>query len=90
MFVDYVKKTTTSAIDPTFVSFQVPLEQIYVNTAISATLHEMEAAGDPQNPRSQDFEKFRTDCKNFFVEAILQIQNRFDLYANMVMFQYEM
>ena len=37
-------------------------------------------AGDPQ-ARSQDFEKFRTDCTNVFVEAILQIQNRLDLYA---------
>ena len=80
MVVDYVKKTTASAIDPTCVRFQVPLEQIYVGIAASSTLHEMEA-GDPQNARSQDFEKFRTDCKNVFVEAILQIQNRFDLYA---------
>ena len=89
MVVDYVKKTTARAIDPTSVSFQVPLEQIYVGMANSATLHEMEA-DYPQNARSQDFEKFRTDCKNFIVEAILQIQNRFDLYANMLMFQYEM
>ena len=46
----------------------------------AATLHEMEA-GDLENTRSQDFEQFRTDCKNFCIEAILQIQNRFDLDA---------
>ena len=80
MVIDYVKKTTATAIDPTCIRFQVPLKQIYLGMAATATLHEMEA-GHPQNARPQDFEKFRTDCKNFFVEAILQIQKRFDLDA---------
>ena len=80
MVINYVKKTTATVIDPTCVRFQMPLKQIYVGMAASATLHEMEA-GNSQNACSQDFENFRTDCKNFFVEAILQIQNRFDFDA---------
>ena len=66
MVIDYVKKTTATAIDPICIRFQVSLKQIYLGMAATATLHEMEA-GDPQNARPQDFEKFRTDCKNSFV-----------------------
>ena len=73
MVIDYVNKTTATAINRTCIRFQVPLKQIYHGMASTVTLHEMEV-GDPQNARPQDFEKFRTDCKNFFVEAILQIQ----------------
>ena len=80
MTLDYVKKTAPSKIDSTSSAFHVPLKQIYVGMAATATLREMEADGAGET-QSEQFDRFRTDCKNFLVEAILQIQKRFDLDA---------
>lgn len=31
--------------------------------------------------KQEDVQKFRSDCKNFLIESILQIKQRFDLEA---------
>ena len=82
MAIEYVKKTAPSQIDSGCSRFHVPLKQVYIGMAATATLHEMEAAGAGTLP--QEFEKFRTDCRNFLIESIEQIQKRFDLDAEIL------
>ena len=71
------KKTAPSQIDSGCSRFHVPLKQAYTGTAATATLHEMEAAC-ARTP-AQEFQKFRTDCRNFLIESIEHIQKRCDL-----------
>ncbi|CAB4020349.1 Hypothetical predicted protein [Paramuricea clavata] len=80
MTLDYMKKTAPSKIDSTSSAFHVPLIQIYVGMAATATLCEMEADGAGET-QSEQFDRFRTHCTDFLVEAILQIQKRFVLVA---------
>ena len=56
------------------------MKQIYLGIAATATVREMETGGAAETQKEQ-FNGFRTDCKDFLIEAILQIRKRFDLDA---------
>ena len=71
--VQYVKGSAAKSIDPTNIQHHVPLRQVYIGIAATATMHEIEAGA-----AQEDIEQFRNDCKNFLVESVVQIQNRFD------------
>ena len=74
MAVVYVKETNPKDIDPTNVQHQLPLNQTYAGMAASATIQEIQA-----DARKDDLEKFRRDCRNFLIEGISEIKQRFDL-----------
>ena len=76
MAVVYVKETNPKDIDPTNVQHQLPLNQTYAGIAASATIQEIQA-----DARKDDLEKFRRDSRNFLIESILEIKQRFDLDA---------
>ena len=71
--IQYVKTTAAKSIDPTNDEHHVPLKQVYLGLAASATMQEIEAGA-----RNEDVQLFRNDCKNFLIESVVQIQNRFD------------
>ena len=71
--VQYVKTTAAKSIDPTNDEHQVLPNQIYLGLAASGTMQEIEAGA-----RNEDAQQFRNDCKNFLIECVVQIQNRFD------------
>lgn len=71
--VQYIKKTAPKSIDPTNIQNHVPLNQVYIGLAATTTMHEIEAGA-----RQEDIQQFRNDCKNFLIESVVQIQNRFD------------
>ena len=79
MAVVYVKETNPKDIDPTNVQHQLPLNQTYAGIAASATIQEIQA-----DARKDDLEKFRRDCRNFLIESILEIKQRFDLDAEVL------
>lgn len=79
MVMDYVKNVS-SQINPKCSCFHVPLKQLYIGMASTATLSEMEVGRTPH----QEFEKFCTDCRKFLIESIEQIQKRFDLGAEIL------
>ena len=76
MVVQYVKETNPKDIDPTNVLHHVPQNQTYIGVAATAAIHEIE-----EEATNEDLERFRSDCKNFLIERILQIKQRFDLDA---------
>lgn len=76
MTMYHVKDTKPKEIIPTCSRFHVPLEKDYVGMAVTATLREIEVGA-----RREDVMQFRSDCKNFLVESIVQIKKRFDLDA---------
>jgi hypothetical protein len=78
--IQYVKSTAPKFIDPTEVQHHVPLSQVYVGVAATATMHEIEAGARPE-----DVQQFRNDCKNFLMESIVQIQTRFDSDSELLM-----
>ena len=76
MVVQYVKEINPKDIDPTNVLHHVPQNQTYIGVAATAMIHEIE-----EEATNEDLERFRSDCKNFLFESILQIKQRFDLDA---------
>jgi hypothetical protein len=76
MSIAYVKQAKPKEIDPTRAGHHIPLHQVYVGVAATATMHEIKAGA-----KQEDVQKFRSDCKNFLIESILQIKQRFDLEA---------
>lgn len=76
MTMDHVKDTKPKEIVPKCSSFHVPLEKVYIGMAATATLREIEIGA-----QREDVVKFRSNCKNFLVEAIVQMEKRFDLDA---------
>ena len=73
---DYVKATNPKKISPTCEKFHVPLENVYLGMAATATLREIAAEA-----KEEDVSAFGSHCRNFLVESISQIQKRFDLGA---------
>jgi hypothetical protein len=78
--IQYIKSTAPKFIDPTDVQHHVPLSQVYVGVAATATMHEIEAGARPE-----DVQQFKNDCKNFLMESIIQIQTRFDSDSELLM-----
>lgn len=78
MKVSIVKTTQAKDVDPTATDVQqhVPLRQTYLGMGATATLQEIEVGA-----KKEDVDKFYTDCKNFLIDSVLQIQSRFDLNA---------
>ena len=74
---DYVKATNPKKISPRCEEFHVPLENVYLGMAATATLREIAGGG----AKEEDVSAFRSHCRNFLVESIDQIQKRFDLDA---------
>ena len=72
---DYVKATNPK-ISPRCEEFHVPLENVYLGMAATATLREIAGGA-----KEEDVSAFRSHCRNFLVESIDQIQKRFDLDA---------
>ena len=73
---DYVKATNPKKISPRCEEFHVPLENVYLGMAATATLREIAGGA-----KEEDVSAFRSHCRNFLVESIDQIQKRFDLDA---------
>ena len=71
--IQYVKATATKSINPTDDKLHVPLKQVYLGLAASATMQEIEVEA-----RKEEVQQFKNDCKNFLIESVVQIQNRFD------------
>lgn len=76
MKIHYVKSTTPKAVDPTIAECQQPLNKIYVGITATATLQEIK---ETVSEDDVDVQNFRTNCRNFLVESIHQLQQRFDL-----------
>ena len=75
MKIDVMKTTQPNDLDPTDVQQRVTLHQTYLGLGASATLQEIKVRA------SEDVDKFYTDCENFLIESIQQMQRRFDLEA---------
>ena len=74
MAVLYVKATKPNDINPTKVQHYLRLDQTYVRVAATATMHKIAAGAN-----KEDVEKYLSDSRNFLIESILQIKQRFDL-----------
>ena len=74
MKASIVKTTQPKNLDLADVQHHVPIRQTYLGLEASATCQETE-----DGAKKDDVEKFLTDCKNFLIESIQQIQRRFDL-----------
>ena len=78
MDIRHVKVTNPKDIDPKNVTFHVPLNEVYVGVAATATLDEIKAGTSEEDT---DLHNFMINCRNFLIESIEQIQRRFDLDA---------
>ena len=76
MKIPFVKAASPKKIDPTKVENQLPLKEIYLGVAATATLHEIKE-NVPED--HVDVKNFYVNCRNFLIEIILQVQRRFDL-----------
>lgn len=76
MKILYIKSTSPKNIDPTNADFHLPLKEVYVGLAATATLHEIEERTTEDHT---DVINYRINCRNFLIESIQQIQQRFDL-----------
>ncbi|CAB4006035.1 zinc finger MYM-type 1-like [Paramuricea clavata] len=78
MEVPYIKATNPKDIDPSNVGFQLPLDKTYVRLAATTTLHEIkEVTGEDH----ADVHNFLMNCRNFLIESIKQILQKFDIEA---------
>ena len=75
MDINYLKVTEVKHIDPRNDTFHSSLPAIYLGMAATATIQEMKGAN------SSDLQTYRIHFRYFMIESILQIQNRFDLNA---------
>lgn len=71
-----VKKTKAKDLNPTEVQQHVPLRQTYLEMGASVSL-EFDA-----NAKAEEVNKFLITFKDFLIESVLQIKNRFDLNAD--------
>ena len=71
-----LRPQTPKKISPRCEEFHVPLENVYLGMAATATLREIAAGA-----KEEDVSAFHSHCRNFLVESIYQIQKRFDLDA---------
>ena len=71
--VQYIKETAPKSIDPTNVQHHLLLNHVYIRLTTTATMTEMDCGA-----KQEDVQQFRNDCKNFFIESVIQIQKRLD------------
>ena len=74
MDVKYVKSTPAEEINPEKIEKYVPLGQVYTGLMASQSLQEIKAGANPN-----DVQMFLHDCRNFLIEGIIQVKQRFDL-----------
>lgn len=76
MEMKYVRSTEAFKIDPTMKEKQVPLiSQVYLGVLASDTIQSIKAELGQDNP---DIPLFFSQCREFLIEAVKQIQTRFD------------
>ena len=75
MEMAYVRGTEAFKIDPTMKEKQLPLSQVYVGVLASDTMHSIKAEVGRDN---SDIPLFFSQCREFLIEAVKQIQTRFD------------
>lgn len=73
---DFTEVRRKTSIDPTNVSFHLPLNETYIGMAATATLHEIK---EDTREDDVDLRNFLINCRNFLIKSIEQIQRRFDL-----------
>ena len=74
MEIAYVKDIKNAHdIDPTDNSRYVPLKNVYLGMTVTITIKEIEGA------RPTVVTTIYTDCRNFLIEMIMQIKERFDV-----------
>ena len=78
MDVRHVKNTNPKEIDPKNATFYLPLNELYIGVAATATVNEIKEEMSEDNV---DLHNFLVNCRNFLIESIEQIQRRFDLDA---------
>ena len=74
MNFEYVRSTPAQEIDPQKIEKYVPLNQVYMGLMASQSLQEIKAGARPN-----DAQMFQRDCRNFLIEGIIQVKQRFDL-----------
>ena len=74
MDVKYVRSVPAQEIDPQKIEKHVPLDQVYLGLMASQSLQEIKAGANPN-----DVQKFLWDCRNFLIEGVIQVKQRFDL-----------
>ena len=74
MDVEYVRSTPAEEIDPQKIEKYVPLNQVYLGLMATQSLQEIKAGARPN-----DVQMFQRDCRNFLIEGIIQVKQRFDL-----------
>ena len=72
--VHVVKCTPAQEIDPQKIEKYVPLNQVCLGLMTSQSLQETKAGARPN-----DVQMFQRDCRNFLIEGIIQVKQRFDL-----------
>ena len=72
MDIQYVKSASVQEIDHQKIEKYVPLEQVYGDGIFK--LQELRLGANPN-----DVQRFLHDCRNFLIEGIVQIKQRFDL-----------
>jgi hypothetical protein len=80
MSITYVKATNPKDIDPANATFHVPLADVYLGVAATTTLGEIKAT---LREDDVDVRNFLINCRNFLIEGIRQVQQRFDLNDDM-------
>ena len=75
MEMAYVRGTEAFKIDPTMKEKQLSLSQVYIGILASDTMHSIKAELGQDNP---DIPLFFSQCREFLIEAVKQIQTRFD------------
>lgn len=77
MSMSYVRSTKAFDIDPNDVENHVPLHQVYVGILATDTIHNIEVDDVDHGRSHQDIQLFHTHCRDFLIEAVKQIQDRF-------------
>lgn len=78
--ISYVRSTSAFDIDPLDQEQQVPLNQVYTGIASMETVRSIEADLGQNHP---DIQLFRTHCRNFLIEVVVQIKERFSDCQNL-------
>ena len=78
--IPYVRSTNPFKIDPHNKNHQVPLKEVYVGIQATETARDIEADLGQNHP---DVQLFHTHCRDFLMEAVLQIQARFSDCQNL-------
>ena len=74
MDVSYVRSTDAFKINPSDIAKQLPLDKVYLGILATSTLHSIREECEKDHP---SISLFLSQCKDFLVEAVHQIQDRF-------------